>query len=87
MPNGTGWLPNPYFERLSRGVNFRLDFHSIEYFQRLGEPYGLSAEDMMYRYLRYIAGSGYTLDINEPTLQERQRLQEVPELEKKPANI
>jgi len=59
-------MPNPYFEGLSRDVTFRLDFDSIEYYRKLGEPYGLSAEDIMYRYLRYIAGSGYEIDINEP---------------------
>jgi len=87
MLNEPEWGPNPYFERLSRDVNLRLDFRSIDYFQKLGEPYGLSAEDMMYRYLRYIAGFGYTLDINEPTLQERQRMENAMKLEKKPASI
>jgi len=65
-------MPNPYFEALSKEITFRLDFDSIGYYEKLGEPYGLSAEEMIYRYLRYIAGSGYTIDINEPTLAERQ---------------
>jgi len=69
-------IPNPYFERLSREINFRLDFHTIDYFEKLGKPYGYSAEQMIHRYLRYLAGAGFTLDIHEPTLEERERLQE-----------
>lgn len=69
-------IPNPYFERLSREINFRLDFHTIDYFENLGKPYGYSAEEMIHRYLRYLAGAGFTLDINEPTLEERARLQD-----------
>lgn len=70
-------IPNPYFERLSRDLNFRLDFHTIDYFETLGKPYGYSAEQMIQRYLRYLAGAGFTLDINEPTLEERERLKGV----------
>lgn len=69
-------IPNPYFERLSREINFRLDFNTIDYFEGLGKPYGYSAEEMIHRYLRYLAGAGFTLDINEPTLDEQARLKE-----------
>lgn len=34
-------VPNPFFEELSAEIMFRLDFRSIEYFERLGRPYGL----------------------------------------------
>ena len=67
-------VPNPYFERLSKEITFRLDFNTIDYFQNLGKPYGFSAEDMIHRYLRYLAGRGFTLDIEELTLEERERL-------------
>jgi hypothetical protein len=69
-------IPNPYFEHLSREINFRLDFRTIDYFENLGKPYGYSAEEMMHRYLRYLAGAGFTMDIGEPTLAERRRLEE-----------
>ena len=51
-----------------------MDFNTIEYFEGLGKPYGYSAEEMIHRYLRYLAGAHFTLDINEPTLDERARL-------------
>lgn len=76
-------IPNPYFEQLSREINFRLDFHTIDYFENLGKPYGYSAEQMIHRYLRYLAGAGFTLDINEPTLEERQRIQSSKQNEEK----
>lgn len=69
-------IPNPHFEKLSREVTFRLDFRSIEYFCKLGEPYGLDAEEMMCRYLRHLAGSGYSADLGLLTLEERKRLKE-----------
>ncbi|TYQ13645.1 UNVERIFIED_ORG: hypothetical protein JN05_03045 [Zoogloea ramigera] len=69
-------IPNPYFETLSREVTFRLDFRSIEYFHKLGEPYGLRAEEMIYRYLRHLAGSGYSADLGLLTLEERKLLEE-----------
>jgi len=77
------WIPNPYFEKLSKEVAFRLDFTSIEYFQKLGEPYGLPPEDMMRMYLRHMAGSGYKADLGILTLEERKRLQESLERERK----
>jgi hypothetical protein len=67
-------IPNPYFERLSKEITFRLDFDTIEYFQNLGKPYGFSAEDMIHRYLRYLAGTGFKLDLEELTLEEREQL-------------
>ena len=67
-------IPNPYFERLSKEITFRLDFNTIDYFQNLGKPYGFSAEEMIHRYLRYLAGAGFTLDLEELTLEERERL-------------
>lgn len=69
-------MPNPHFNKLSREVNFRLDFDSIAYFQQLGEPYGLTAEQMMYRYLRYMAGMEYKADLGLLTPAERERLAE-----------
>jgi hypothetical protein len=65
------WIPNPYFERLSKEITFRLDLDSLGYFQKLGEPYGLSAEDMIFRYLRHLAGSGYKADLGLLTLEQR----------------
>lgn len=76
-------IPNPHFDSLSKEITFRLDFHSLEYFQRLGEPYGLSAEDMIYRYLRHMAGSGYKAELGLMTLEERRRMNETPKKEKK----
>lgn len=80
-------IPNPYFEKLSREVNFRLDFRCIEYFEKLGKPYGLTAEEMMYRYLRHLAGSGYSADLGILTLDERAQLEKsLADETKTPAN-
>jgi len=65
---------NPYFERLSKEVAFRLDFNSIAYFQKVGEAYGFSAEQVMQLYLQKLAGSGRKLNIGFPTLEERRDL-------------
>jgi len=74
---------NPHFESLSKEISFRLDFHSIEYFRQLGEPYGLSAEDMIYRYLRHIAGSNYKADLGLLSLDQLKELRESQEEEGK----
>jgi hypothetical protein len=68
-------IPNPYFERLSKEITFRLDFDSFAYFEKLGEPYGMSAEDMIFRYLRHMAGSGYKADLGLLTLEQRRELE------------
>ena len=68
-------IPNPYFERLSKEITFRLDFDSLAYFEKLGEPYGMSAEDMIFRYLRHMAGSGYKADLGLLTLEQRRELE------------
>jgi hypothetical protein len=64
-------ITNPYYERLSKDLVFRLDVDSIEYFRKLGEPYGLSAEEMIHMYLRHMADSGYKVDLGIPTLKDR----------------
>jgi hypothetical protein len=68
------WKPNPYFESLSKEISFRLDFGSIEYFEKLGKIYGLPAEEMIYMYLRHIADSGYKANLGILTLKEREEL-------------
>ena len=68
-------IPNPYFERLSKEITFRLDLDSLAYFEKLGEPYGMSAEDMIFRYLRHMAGSGYKADLGLLTLEQRRELE------------
>ena len=40
-------IPNPYFERLSKEITFRVDLDSLAYFHKLGEPYGMVAEAMI----------------------------------------
>ena len=77
------WVPNPYFESLSKEITFRLDFRSLEYFEKLGEPYGLSAEKMIVRYLRHMAGSGYKANLGILTLKEREELKKSLEAEGK----
>jgi hypothetical protein len=67
-------LPNPFFEQLSEEITFRLDFRSIEYFEELGRPYGLPAQDMIRIYLRHLAGSGYKANLGIMTLKEREEL-------------
>ncbi|MYM66158.1 hypothetical protein GTP45_04815 [Pseudoduganella sp. FT55W] len=62
-------------------ITFRLDFDSISYFEQLGQQYGLSAEEMMYMYLRHIAGSGYKANLGILTLKEREELKKSLEAE------
>ena len=76
-----GWMPNPYFEQLSEEITFRLDFRSIEYFEALGRPYGLPAQDMIGMYLRHMAGSGYKANLGILTLKEREELRKTLEAE------
>ena len=64
-------VPNPYFEKLSKEITFRLDFDSIDYFKKLGEPYGLPPEDMIRMYMQRIAATGYKVNFDIPTLKER----------------
>jgi len=78
-----GWMPNPYFEQLSEEITFRLDFRSIEYFEALGQPYGLPAQDMIGMYLRHMAGSGYKANLGILTLKEREELRKTLEAEGK----
>jgi hypothetical protein len=68
------WMPNPYLDKLTREVSFRLGFDSIKYFEEQGKLYGLPAEEMMYMYLRHIAGSGYKANLGIMTLKEREAL-------------
>jgi len=82
-PGASDWIPNPYFESLSKEISFRLDFGSIEYFEQLGKIYGLPAEEMMYMYLRHIADSGYKANLGISTLKERAVLKEKWEKEGK----
>lgn len=70
----SGWMPNPYLDSLTKAISFRLDFDSINYFEQLGQQYGLPAEEMMYMYLRHIAGSGYKVNLGILTLKEREEL-------------
>lgn len=79
----SGWVPNPYLDSLTKEVNFRLDFDSIKYFEQLGQSYGLPAEEMMYMYLRHIAGSGYKANLGILTLEEREALEKTLEAEGK----
>ena len=79
----SGWVPNPYLDSLTKEVNFRLDFDSIKYFEQLGQSYGLPAEEMMYMYLRHIAGSGYKANLGILTLEERKELEKTLEAEGK----
>lgn len=72
----SGWVPNPYLDSLTKEVSFRLDFDSIKYFEQLGQSYGLPAEEMMYMYLRHMAGSGYKANLGIHTLKEREDLGE-----------
>jgi hypothetical protein len=76
-------LPNPFFEQLSEEITFRLDFRSIEYFEELGRPYGLLAQDMIGMYLRHMAGSGYKANLGILTLKEREELKKSLEAEGK----
>lgn len=76
-------IPNPYFERLSKEITFRLDLDSLAYFQKLGEPYGMPAEEMIFRYLRHMAGSGYKADLGLLTLEQRRELELSPNKDQK----
>jgi hypothetical protein len=80
----SGWMPNPYFEQLSEEITFRLDLRSIEYFAKLGRPYGLPAQDMIAMYLRHMAGSGYKANLGILTLRECEELTATLEREGKP---
>ncbi|MYM89956.1 antitoxin [Rugamonas sp. FT82W] len=64
-------VPNPFFEKLSKEVTFRLDFDSLAYFQKVGDAYGFPVEKVMQLYLQKLASSGGRLNIGFPTLEER----------------
>ncbi|PHV08549.1 hypothetical protein CSQ96_03095 [Janthinobacterium sp. BJB412] len=59
-------IPNPFFERLTREIAFRLDHDTIAYFQAIGDEFGLSAERIMAIYLRHIAYTGHRIEIDLP---------------------
>ncbi|MBV7535736.1 hypothetical protein KW842_08160 [Duganella sp. sic0402] len=81
--NESEWGPNPYFERLSKEITFRLDCRSLKYFEKMAEPYGISAENMISRYLRHMAGSGYKANLGILTLKKREALRKSLEAEGK----
>lgn len=69
-------IPNPYFERLSTELTFRLDNTTLAYFKKLADQYGWDAERMISVYLRHIAGISLKFDLDLPTLEEQKRMDE-----------
>lgn len=67
-------VPNPFFEKQSKEVTFRLDFNSLAYFQKIGYAYGFPVEKVMQLYLQKLASAGRVLNIGFPTLEERKDL-------------
>ncbi len=82
-PRESDWIPNPYIDSLTKAITFRLDFDSIQYFEKQGQQYGLPAEEMIYMYLRHMAGSGYKANLGILTLKEREELKKSLEAEGK----
>jgi len=35
-PRESDWIPNPYIDSLTKAITFRLDFDSIQYFEKQG---------------------------------------------------
>lgn len=66
-------LPNPYAERLTREVSFRLDDETLGFFQAIGDEAGLSAERIMWLYLRQIAAEGRKVEFDLPGAGDRQK--------------
>ncbi|MYM96851.1 antitoxin [Duganella vulcania] len=66
-------VPN-LFEKLSKEITFRLDFDSLDYFQKVGDAYGFPAEKVMQLYLQKLASADKVLNIGFPTLEERKDL-------------
>ncbi|WP_208023889.1 antitoxin [Duganella aquatilis] len=80
-------VPNPYFEKLSKEVTFRLDFNSIAYFQKIAKSYGFSMEKVIQLSLQRLARSGEEFNIGFPTLEERNNLDTYLEKQNDPPDV
>jgi len=60
----------PWINELGRRVSIGLAYEHIDYFKKIGEEYGLSAERVMAMYLRHIVYTGYKVNIDMPKVAE-----------------
>ena len=58
--------PNPYAQLIGRELNIGLAHGVIDYFQRIGDEFGLPAEHVMEIYLRHMAYTNYKVAIDLP---------------------
>ena len=72
-------VPNPYAEKLTKEIIFRLDHTSIAYFQEIGDQIGESAERVMNIFLRNIAATRYCIEIEGPKGVVHARAPSLPE--------
>ena len=62
--------PDPVGRSRGREVTVGVAYAVIDYFQKAGDEYGLSAEHMMSLYLRHIANTGYKVNFDMPKVAE-----------------
>ena len=73
-------VPNHFVDKLTKEITFRLDHHSIAYFQAIGDEIGLPAERVMNLFLRNIAYTRYSIPIEGPKGIAEARLPIDPEM-------
>jgi len=66
-------VPFPHREKIGRKLTLGLSHGAIAYFKEIGDDLGLSAERIMEIYLRHAAYTGYKIDIDMPSLSEKNR--------------
>jgi hypothetical protein len=63
-------VPHPLAKKFCRDVTIGLAHEDIDYFAKMGEQYGISAERVMTMYLRHIVYTGYKVNIDMPKVAE-----------------
>lgn len=71
------FLPFPHPEKIGRKLTLGLSHGAIAYFKEIGDDLGLPAERIMEIYLRHAADTGYKIDIDIPSISQKNRLAEV----------
>ena len=63
-------VPHPLAKIFCRDVTIGLAHEDIDYFKRIGDEYGISAERVITMYLRHIVYTGYKVNIDMPKVAE-----------------
>ena len=64
------FVPHPLAKIMCRQVTIGMAHSHIDYFKKIGNEYGLSAEHVMEIYLRHMVYSGYKVNIDLPKVAE-----------------